>query len=211
MALPTSYLVSTKNLGDILNAIQSAQAPPKFNRKFLENLGFTSSADRLIINVLKSLGLLASDGTPTERYFQFLDQTQAGGVLAQGIREGYADLYQLNRNAHKMSKPELKGKIKTLTQGKASDNVVDKMAMTFQALAKHADFEAETADRASEPAASETSDSAPEIDEDAASPSPLTGQFPGGLVYSIQIHLPESRDQAVYDALFRSLRAHLFQ
>ena len=208
MALPTSYLVSTKNLGDILNAIQSAQAPPKFNRKFLENLGFTSSADRLIINVLKSLGLLASDGTPTERYFQFLDQTQAGRVLAQGIREGYADLYQLNRNAHKMSKPELKGKVKTLTQGKASDNVVDKMAMTFQALAKHADFETQ----AEEPESTtpETSEVAP-IEDESATPMALSGQLPAGLVYSIQIHLPESRDQAVYDALFRSLRAHLFQ
>jgi hypothetical protein len=30
-----------------------------------------------------------------------------------------------------------------------------------------------------------------------------------GLVYNIQIVLPESRDQAVYDALFRSLREHL--
>lgn len=31
----------------------------------------------------------------------------------------------------------------------------------------------------------------------------------GGLAYNINIHLPESRDQAVYDALFKSLREHL--
>jgi hypothetical protein len=31
----------------------------------------------------------------------------------------------------------------------------------------------------------------------------------GGLVYSINLQLPESRDQAVYDALFKSLKAHL--
>jgi hypothetical protein len=30
-----------------------------------------------------------------------------------------------------------------------------------------------------------------------------------GLVYTINLQLPESRDQAVYDALFKSLRAHL--
>ena len=28
--------------------------------------------------------------------------------------------------------------------------------------------------------------------------------------YNIQIHLPESRDQAVYDAIFKSLKKHLF-
>jgi hypothetical protein len=31
-----------------------------------------------------------------------------------------------------------------------------------------------------------------------------------GLHYDIQLILPESRDQAVYDALFASLRRHLF-
>lgn len=31
----------------------------------------------------------------------------------------------------------------------------------------------------------------------------------GGLVYNIQIQLPESRDPTVYDALFRSLKVHL--
>ena len=30
------------------------------------------------------------------------------------------------------------------------------------------------------------------------------------LHYNIQIHLPESRDPAVYDALFKSLKKHLF-
>jgi hypothetical protein len=140
MALPTSYMMGTAKLGNILTAIQSAQAPPKFNRTFLENLGFTSSGDRLVINVLKAIGLLASDGTPTDRYFRFLDQTQAGQVLAEGIREAYADLFQLNRDAQTLPKAELKGKIKTLTQGKVSDNVVEKMAITFQGLVKHADF-----------------------------------------------------------------------
>jgi hypothetical protein len=28
-------------------------------------------------------------------------------------------------------------------------------------------------------------------------------------VYTINLQLPESRDQAVYDALFKSLQAHL--
>ena len=90
--------------------------------------------------MLKAVGLLAADGTPTDRYFRFLDQTQAEHLLAEGIREAYGDLFQLNRDAQTMTKAELKGKIKTLTQGKVSDNVGDKMAITFQGLVKHADF-----------------------------------------------------------------------
>jgi len=63
-------------------------------------------------------------------------------VLAEGIEDAYADLYQLNRRAHTLSRQDLIGKIKTLTQGQSSDDVVGKMATTFLALAKHADFAA---------------------------------------------------------------------
>src|SRR4051794_31550170 len=140
MALPTAYLTTTKNLDGILNAIQSAQAPPKFTQAFLEGLGFKSNSDRLIINVLKALGFLTADGVPTERYFRFLDQTQGARVLAEGLQGAYADLYQLNREAHRMDRGELKGKIKTLTQGQVSDSVLNKMAATFEALGKLADF-----------------------------------------------------------------------
>jgi hypothetical protein len=56
MAVPTSYLTTTKNLGKILASIQNAQAPKQFTTRFLASLGFASAADRLIIGVLKSLG-----------------------------------------------------------------------------------------------------------------------------------------------------------
>lgn len=93
MALPKAYLTTTKNLTTILHAIQSAQAPTAFTGRFLEGLGFSSSNDRFIIGVLKSLGFLDSDGKPQDRYFRYLDQTQGGSVLAEGIREAYADLF----------------------------------------------------------------------------------------------------------------------
>ena len=41
--------------------------------------------------------------------------------------------------------------------------------------------------------------------------TPAGAIAPGGLVYSIQITFPESRDQAVSDALFRGLKTHLLQ
>ena len=213
MALPKAYLTSTKNLGDILTAMQTAQAPKQYNRTFLETLGFKSSSDRLIIGVLKALGFLNASGSPTERYFEFLDQTQAGRVLAEGIREAYDDLYQINTKAHALPADDLKGKIKTLTQGQVSEAVVDKMALTFKALAGHADFEAvepaippEEVDEAPKAQPGE-----PPSGAGAPAPAPTAGRQPvlGGLVYNIQIHLPESRDPAVYDALFRSLRTHL--
>ncbi len=52
MSLPTAYLVSTKNLDGFLNALKTAKAPARVTNKFLQNLEFSSSADRLFIGLL---------------------------------------------------------------------------------------------------------------------------------------------------------------
>lgn len=207
MSLPSSYLTSTKNLGPILTAVQGAQAPKQFSTRFLATLGFPSVNDRLVIGVLKALKFLSPEGQPTKRYFEYLDSTQSKRVLAEGIREAYADLFQLNRKAHELSNSEVKNKFKTLSQGQASDSVLDKMAGTFKALSQHADFSAIAPhEEPRQPAKNET------IAETLADRKTENREPPklGGLVYNIQLILPADRDQAVYDALFRSLKEHLF-
>ena len=208
MALPTAYLTSQKNLGGILDALKTAKAPDKFTLAFLESLEYSSSSDRLIVGVLKSLGFLDDGGRPTDRYFRFLDQTQSDRVLAEGIRAAYEDLFRVNINANQMSKQEVVNKFKTLSQGKISDSVLDKMAMTFTALVKLGDFNAPPAEAAA------TDTGAPRQQAGSAATERTlaaegVGRTLGGLVYNIQIVLPESRDQAVYDALFSSLRRHI--
>jgi len=209
MSLPTSYLTSTKNLPGILDAIKNAQAPPKFTNSFLESLEYKSSSDRLIIGVLKALGFLAPGGEPTSRYFQFLDQTQSDKVLAEGIREAYADLFQVNVNAHTLSRTELKNKLKTLTQGKLTDTVLDKMAATFAALVPLADFSSPSKRKAADEVSATEEKKKHEGKEDEKDHA--KGIKLGGLVYNVQIQLPESRDPAVYDALFKSLKEHLLK
>lgn len=206
MALPKSYLTSTKNLAALLEAMKAAQAPDTFNLKFLEGLGFPSSNDRLVVGVLVALGFLSQDRKPTDRYFRFLDQTQSAVVLAEGIREAYKDLFQVNTNAHKLSRSEIINKFKTLSQGQLSEAVLDKMALTFSELVKLADFETKAAvDSIDSP---ETI--APDVDVQGGETRLLQASHSlGGLHYNIQIILPESRDPKVYDALFRSLREHL--
>jgi hypothetical protein len=208
MALPTAYLTTTKNLGKILGAIQNAQAPKQFSTRFLASLGYSAAADRLMIGVLKALGMLSAEGHPTKRYFEYLDTSQSKKVLAAGIREAYADLFQINRKAQDLTATEIKNKLKTLTQGQASDSVLDKMASTFKALSQHADFASEVPEHSAK---------LPEPAEAVEEPTEERGSVPatplrlGGLVYNIQLILPSDRDQAVYDALFRSLKEHLLK
>lgn len=205
MTVTTSYLTTTKNLGKILASIQNAQAPKQFSTRYLASLGYPSASDRLVIGVLKSLGFLTPEGVPTKRYFEYLDQTQSKRVLADGIREAYADLFQINRKAHEFSNAEIKNKLKTLTQGQVSAAVLDKIASTLKALVPHADFSApQVLDK--EPVKLQETAAAAQASTTAEGRVNL-----GGLVYNIQLILPAERDQAVYDALFRSLKEHLFK
>lgn len=204
MALPKSYLTSTKNLAAIFGAIEAAQAPKKFTLRFLRSLEFKSNTDRLIVGVLKSLGFLSADGGLTDRYYRYLDQTQSAIVLAEGIREAYSDLFQVNKNAQNLAQNVVVNKFKTLTQGQYSDGVLVNMARTFVSLCKLADFKSKPAVEP-EP----EGDEEPKGEEVDQPPAPKGKMSLGGLHYNIQIILPESRDPKVYDALFRSLKEHL--
>ena len=210
MSLTNAYLTSTKNLEPVINAVLTAKAPDRFTYKFLEDLGFKSSNDRLYINLFKELGLLDESGSPTERYYRFLDQGIYKEVLAEGIREAYEDLFNININAQSLSTDEVKNKLRTLTQGQKTEKVISLMAMTFSALCSIADWnEKENKTKIVEIQTKEEVKS--------QEPKPVEEKIISNskkekleLHYDIQIHLPETRDESVYDAIFSSMKKHLF-
>ena len=59
------YLRSNKNLPQIFEKIRTAAKPPKFTIAFVKQLGFTSSNDAAYPSLLKKLGYLMEDGTPS--------------------------------------------------------------------------------------------------------------------------------------------------
>lgn len=216
MALSASYLVTTRNLDSFFNSLITAKAPDVFTQKVLENLEFKSTNDRLYIGLLKSLGFLDPNGAPTERYFSFLDQSQSKRVLAEAIQDAYSDLFAVNVKANELTVAEVKNKFRTLKQGKNSEQVLGLMANTFRALVDYAEWTPEAkkgpAKKEVDQKPSDSKQTKPEEkavppeDEDDLSVKLQQPQ----LHYNIQIHLPESRDQAVYDAIFKSLKKHLF-
>jgi hypothetical protein len=221
VSLTQAYLTSTKNLSDIFEAIKGAQAPERFTQRFLVDLGFSSATDRNILGILKAMGFLDDTGAPTQRYFNFLDPAQADHMLALGVREAYEDLFRVNKTAHKLAGPEIKGKMKTLTQGQKSDSVLDKMVLTFTALCSLVNLDAAPPSVAlpanDQPSENENADKADDDNQRLGSKSNVSTHSPVmpnthtgfNLAYDIHIHLPATRDEAVYDALFKSLRQHL--
>ena len=206
--LPDSYVQTPNKVKDYLQAMLNAEAPERFSQDFLGKLGFKSTNDRLWIGVLKDLGFLDLDGKPTQRYFSFLDRTQWKKVLAEAIRDGFSGLFAVNLQANSASREEVKNKLRTLYQGQKTDRVIDLISSTFEALVKEADFTELSID------SSENDNSNTQIDpnlDQNRKPSSVgekSVQF-GSLTYQINIVLPSTRDQSVYDAIFKSLREHL--
>ena len=199
MEVTTAYMYTMKDLPQMFEAIRKAQVPPKFTHDFLQTLGFKSTNDRAFINVLKGLGFLDANSVPTPAYSEYRDKNASNLVLARQLRQAYRGLFLADDHAHDLSVDALKGKLATLT-GK-DDAVVTKMAATFKALAKLADFKGI-------PAVTPASAEAEPVESPALQPASPRGT---GLAFShtIYINLPATRDVAVYDAIFRSIREHL--
>jgi len=217
MPLEPVYLVAIKNLQPFLDALRRAQAPGKVALRFIHDLGFKSTNDRLFIPLLKAMKFLDESGKPTARYHSFLDDNEWKRVLADGVRDAYADLFRINKNAHAFTREQLVGKIKSLGEGKLSPAVLGNMSKTFLQLVKLADFsqppsEAPLGPELPEEPNDEAAEAANASVGAGLSPKPQDNMAVSSpsLVYRIEIVLPAVRDQLVYDAIFRSVRQHLF-
>ena len=206
MPVPTVYLSKASGASAILTALQKAGIPDRFTHDFLrKQLGFTSSADRPIIPVLKALRFIDESGAPLDRYKRFRDQGEAGGVMAEALRDTYSDVFAADQNAQTLGTAQLQGIFARISgRGEA---VAKKMASTFKALADVADWN-------TAPAAAHDSDQDETNTGDLAGGSDLRSEGAGlsGAVilrHDIHIHLPESTEIAVYDAIFRSIRSNL--
>jgi hypothetical protein len=210
MGLPNSYTVKYGSLASYFDAIKGAQPPERFSVKFIENLEFKSTNDRTLIGILKELGFLDSNGVPTERYFQFLDNTISEKVLAEAIEEMYSDLFAIKKDAHNLTATEVANKLKTLYKGSKNQNVINLISKTFTGLCELADFSPRKKEPVTKEIKPDTIAKAIEVPNKNIEQSSKGNRLSmDTLQYHINIVLPDTRDQAVYDAIFKSLKDHL--
>ena len=212
MALPDSYTLKPNSIPAYFDAMLDAQPPERFSIKFLENLGFTSTNDRLFVGILKDLGFLNRDGAPQSRYFNFMDRTQSKQVVADGIREAFVDLFAINTKANDFSVDDVRNKLRALYAGKKTDLVIGNIAKTFRALCDYADFSGTTTPRSAAVQAPSVVEpklgAGAEIKQEEHTATAGKNRV-SAMQYHINLVLPDTRDQAVYDAIFKSLRDHL--
>lgn len=205
--LTDRYLASAKNLPQVFDQMIKGTAPQVFNVEHLTSVGFTSSNDRPIIPLLKTLGFLSDSGQPTPRYHAYrAGGDEARAVLGEALLEAYEDLFHINANPSEKDRASIEGRFKSAHN--ATDRVAELQAATFFALLKLADIDAARRRKGALPPQFRKEEDVTRDQEQHRQvrrdvPSPLN------LRYQIEVHLPATKDIEVYHAIFKSLRENL--
>ena len=203
MALTNSYVLPTNRIPDLFGKIRDGQAPERFTHQLLKDWGFNSTNDRAFVPLLKELGFLTAEGKPTNIYHEYRDHSRSKLVMSEALRAAYGDIFLIKEHPSASDRTAVEGKFKSFHN--ASDNVASLMAKTFFALLALADLSNKKAAVISAPETPQTATESPAAPQSDGSVWRQTG-----LHYNIQIHLPATKDVEVYNAIFKSLKEHLF-
>ena len=198
--------------------IQDAKIPPTANLAWLRLVGFKSSNDRSLLQVLKFVGLIDESGAPTERWRSYRSRSESGRVLAQCVKEGYSSLFETYSNAHERTEQELKDFFSEKTD--AGRQAVSKTVATFNNLCALSDF-SEALSESSESIEEKTSEEGegPHIGAlkekvvKSNGANLLPTDIGGGVTINIniQLTLPAEMDRVGYGEFFAALRKHLME
>lgn len=204
-ALP--YVTSPGNIDRALIGIKQAAVPERVSQDFVKTiLKIPGGSGDQITSFLKKIGFANADGSPSDLYKRFRNPAQSGASIATVLRTAYAPLYVRNEFMHELSDEALLGLI-TEETGQAHDsNPVKMISASIRHLKAFADFktghtEPATLERIPEPPR-------PSIDKEI---SPSAKSIGLNLGYTINLNLPATADPEVFDAIFKSLKAHLLQ
>lgn len=215
MAKRLPYLSTPGVVTSIFNKIIEAATPERFTQDFLaETLSASGGSARAIIPVLKRVGMLQEDGSPTDLYKKFRNAETRGAAMAAAIRIGYKDLFDRNERADKLSREKIAEFVNEIS-GKEKGNSVDSQTVsTFFNLTAFANFE-EKMDGISKSEAITPSEDVMNYENN--QPTEMSSarknevDTPLTLAYSINLHLPETDDITVFDAIFKSLNANILK
>jgi Family of unknown function (DUF5343) len=206
MASKLPYVTQPGSMVRILEKVRQAQTPERFTGDFLQTkLGFRGGTARQFIPLAKKLGLLGSDGRPTNIYKSFRNDGTTKAAMAEALKIGYREVFERNEHADSMRRDEFRGLVVEITGLDSKNRVVQLVCQTFETLAKLADFDATPLTVKKE---AEHKD---ELVYREDSQSSSKGEVDLNLSYTINLVLPKTDDPAVFTAIFRSLRDNLLR
>ena len=199
------YTTAHGVLKSVLDGIITAERPEKFSGDYLGTvLKVTGGSARAVPPILKRMGFLTSDGTPTDLYSKFKSDSGRSGAALEGLRKAFAELFRRNEFIHKADADKVRDLIVEVTGLNKNDVVVRAIAGTFQAIRGFVDTSK----------VSEEDHDKPNRQESQAEPEealPSDGARAIGLNYNINVVLPETTNVQVFNAIFKSLKENLLR
>ena len=202
------YLIAPGSLKTALERIRAAATPERFTVDFVQStLNMKGGAGKAIPPIFKRIGLVASDGSPTDLDRRFRNQTTGDKALGEAVLIGYRELAAVNESFYKLGEKDLRALIVQVTGIDHDNRVVQAILGTLRVLLGFAKFEEATKIEAlpsapTPPSRAEDEELRPRFSV------PMTG-IGMNLAYTINLNLPATTDQAVFNAIFRSLKEHL--
>ena len=200
-----TYTTSSGSLKRALEGITVAERPDKFSSDFMSTiLKVSGGSARPIPPILKRMGFLSSDGTPTELYSKFKSETNRSSAALEGVKKAFPELFKHNDYAHRASKEEIIDLIVQITGLNKKDRVVNAISGTYETIRAFINKDQPNGS-ISDPIVI-AQDTAP-----ASSTTLLAGSGEINLAYNINIILPESTNIQVFNAIFQSLKNNLLR
>ena len=207
MAVTLPYLVTPGSIKTGLEKIRAAATPDRVTQDFVQTkLNIKGGTGTALIPYLKKIGFVASDGSPTELYKRFRYPATAGAAVADAIKLGYRELKKVNEYFYELPDKDLLGLIVQVTGVEEGNKVASLTLSTLKYLKPFADFEQMSGGAGTTEAAIPTQVTVPVPSPQAKSAAPNSGL---NLTYTINLNLPATADQAVFNAIFRSLKENL--
>jgi hypothetical protein len=201
------YLTTPGAITTCLNRIKAASTPTKITTDFVHTiLQIKGGTGNAIVPFLKKIGMVSSDGTPTELYKKYRNQSTGNTAIADAIKFGYKALVESNEYFYTLGDRELKDCIVTVTGLDVESSVLKQTFMTLKNLLGFASF-----DQSDEDEQGEVSTNAPSLPMQIIPENSIKSHETVGLnlAYTINLNLPATTDQAVFNAIFKSLKEYL--
>jgi hypothetical protein len=188
----------------LFEKIASAKIPDKFTHSFLQNtIGLKGTNDRAFIPFLRNLGFLDNSGTPTSAYALLKSKDKSKGAIAEGVRKAFGPLFDADQQADELSGEKLRGLVAQVAG--SDDAMTSKIAGTFSAITKLADFKVERPPSDAETKESKATKEEPKTDEGEEQSHRIKG-LRTEFHYNIQVHLPSNGTEETYLNIFNAIR-----
>jgi len=208
MPISLPYLASPGSLKSALEKIRAAATPERVTGDFVSTkLQIKGGTGAAIPPYLKKVGFVGSDGAPTDLYKRFRNHATSGAALAESVKIGYRELAQANEYFFDLNDKDLLALIVHVTGAESDSSVAKLTRSTLKTLKAYADFEGKSG--AEEVVVNGSFSNESPTSNQPTFPVQAVGRVGINLSYTINLNLPATSDQAVFNAIFRSLKEHL--